>query len=190
MLFRWLFGVPGAALVTAALFLAMAFMIRQEATLGKSQTPEISILAKLDPTPPGKRPPTRRPPIAAPDPVRIDFPERGVGPDGVISEIPTGPDRTIGPIIIPGAMHPVVRIPPPYPDNCRSRGAQGVVIVEFDVTAEGDVVNPRILSSADGCLDRTVLSTIQKWKYPPPEQDGRPVARRGVREVFNFQLEG
>ena len=26
-------------------------------------------------------------------------------------------------------------------------------------------VNPRIVSSANSCLDRTVLNTIQKWKY-------------------------
>ena len=87
-------------------------------------------------------------------------------------------------------MQPVVKLPPAYPESCKARGASGVVIVEFDVTAEGNVVNPRIISSADGCFERTVLSTIQKWKYPPPQEDGRAVARRGVREAFRFELEG
>lgn len=191
MIFRWLFGVPGAALVTAALFLAMAFMIRQEAPLGVASEPDISILPKLEPTPTERRRTIDRTPVVSPEPIEIKIPERSGNPGETIpTERPPGPERRTGPIFLPTAMQPVVRIPPPYPDSCRTRGAQGVVIVEFDVTAEGDVVNPRILSSADGCLDRTVLATIQKWKYPPPEQDGRPVARRGVREVFNFKLEG
>jgi protein TonB len=85
-------------------------------------------------------------------------------------------------------LRPVFKPAPQYPENCRSRGAQGVVIVEFDVTPEGAVVNPRIVSSADSCLDRTVLRTIASYRYPPTVEDGRPVMRRGVQEVFNFQL--
>lgn len=191
MFFRWFFGLPGAALISALLFLGMAYMIRQEApSVSPVDPPDISITFKPDPPTRTIKPP-RPEPLPVPPPTKIDRQPRGDIP-GPIIEFTPPVDLTggAGRIDFPGTMQPVVKIPPSYPENCRTRGAQGVVIVEFDVTAEGNVVNPRIISSADGCLDRTVLQTIQKWKYPPPEQDGRPVARRGVREVFNFQLEG
>lgn len=191
MFFRWMFGLPGAALISALLFLGMAHMIRQQAQPVEPPEPvDITITAKLEPTPPDRKPPRREPPPNPPPPTRIEFPEPGPGPDRIEVDPPIGPNRESGPIVIPGPMQPTVKPPPSYPEACRARGAQGIVIVEFDVTAEGAVVNPRIISSADGCFDRTVLQTIQKYKYPPPQQDGRAVARRGVREVFNFQLEG
>ncbi len=191
MVFRWMFGLPGAALISALLFLGMAYMIRQEATTIPPVEPtDISILATLKSTAPTRTRPLREK-LPDPPPTIIERAPRGKVPGPVIDpKLTVDPTKGVGKIVLPAGMQPVVKIPPAYPENCRSRGAQGVVIVEFDVTAEGDVVNPRIISSADGCLDRTVLSTIQKWKYPPPEQDGRPVARRGLREVFNFQLEG
>lgn len=189
MFFRWLFGLPGAALISALLFLGMAYMIRQEApTLPPVDPPSISILPILDETPIRETGPSQERPKNPPPPI-IDFPKPGPNPDGVEIERPSAPGREGGPIVIPGPMQPVVKPPPSYPEACRSRGASGVVIVEFDVTAEGNVVNPRIVSSPDGCFDRSVLQTIQKYKYPPPQDDGRAVGRRGVREVFRFELE-
>ncbi len=190
MFFRMIFGLPGAAFVTGFLFFAMAWMVRQEAQpLPPVDPPKIDILAKLTPTTPKPAPPR---PIEIEDPpeVVIDFPTPSPNPGPTIpTEIFPGPGGEGGKIDFPTGMQPTVRIPPPYPDNCRARGAQGVVIVEFDVTAEGTVVNPRIVSSANACLDRTVLNTIQKWKYQPKQDSsGRPIPQRGVREFFNFQL--
>lgn len=191
MFFRMIFGLPGAAFVTGFLFFAMAWMVRQEAQpLPPDDPPKIDILAKLKPTSFEKR---QLPPRVIPDDppdivIETAPPQRNPGPEFKIDPIPD-PGPRDGKIDFPTGMQPTVRIPPPYPDNCRARGAQGVVIVEFDVTAEGTVVNPRIVSSANSCLDRTVLNTIQKWKYQPKQDgNGRPVMQRGVREFFNFQL--
>lgn len=188
MFFRMIFGLPGAVIVTALLFMAMAWMVRQEAQpLPPVDPPQYSILAKLKPTTPGPQPPK---PIDQPEPIDIDFPDPidRPGPGDPIDIRPT-PTDTGGPIGPTTFSTPTVRIAPPYPENCRARGAQGVVIVEFDVTAEGTVVNPRIVASENSCLDRTVLNTISKWKYPPKEDSsGRPVPQRGLQESFVFQL--
>jgi TonB family protein len=62
-------------------------------------------------------------------------------------------------------------------------------MVEFDVTAEGSVINPRVIASENSCLDRSALNTIQKWKYTPKtDGSGRPVPQRGLRQTFNYQL--
>ena len=191
MFFRMIFGLPGAALVTALLFVAMALMVRQDTQIVDqfAETPKIEILAKLESTPPRTMSP-RPEPINPPPLVEIILPAPSAFPEGTIpTEIVPGPKDKGGKLDFPASMQPTVRIPPPYPDICRARGAQGVVIVEFDVTAEGTVVNPRIVSSDNECLDRTVLNTIQKWKYSPrQDSSGRPIPQRGLREFFNFQL--
>lgn len=188
MLFRMLFGLPGAAFITGFLFVAMAWMIRQEAQpLPPVDPPKIDILAKLKPTPPT---PPKPLPIVDPEPPKIEFPTPATNPGRTIPTIlPPNPGPDGGIIQFPELLKPTVKIAPPYPENCKARGAQGVVVVEFDVTAEGDVVNPRIISSANSCLERTVLNTIVKWKYSPRQDSGgRPIPQRGLREYFNFQL--
>ncbi|MDZ7628942.1 MAG: TonB family protein [Parvularculaceae bacterium] len=191
MFFRWVFGLPGAALISALLFLGMAYMIRQGAQVGPPVAPpEIKLFPEIEDSKPRPKIPPRDKTLPPPPAIDIPPQEPSRNPrDTIPVDPPSGPTRESGPIVIPGAMQPVVKLPPAYPESCKARGASGVVIVEFDVTAEGNVVNPRIISSADGCFERTVLSTIQKWKYPPPQQDGRAVTQRGVREVFRFELE-
>ncbi len=190
MFFRWLFGLPGAALISALLFLGMAYMIRQEAQTNPPVDPPIlTITFKPEPPTIIKKPPPREK-LPDPPPTIIERQPPGPNPGPVIDPRPPVVTPGRGEVFIPGPMQPVVKPPPSYPEACRSRGASGVVIVEFDVTAEGNVVNPRIISSDDGCFDRSVLQAIQKYKYPPPQEDGRAVSRRGVREVFRFEMEG
>ncbi|NJO35239.1 MAG: energy transducer TonB [Rhodospirillales bacterium] len=83
---------------------------------------------------------------------------------------------------------PTIRIAPPYPEACASKGIEGVVQVQFDVTAEGEVTNVVILSAPDRCFHRAVLKAVSGWKYSPDMRDGRAAMRRGVRETFVFEL--
>jgi TonB family protein len=189
MVFRWFFGLPGAALATALLFIAMAYMVRQTAQPGTpTDAPPISIIAKLKPTPIKPNPPATK--IETPDAVEIKFPEKSGRPDDRTIVIPpAGPTGATGPDIDVRRFKPTYKIAPQYPDACRARGAQGVVIVEFDVTPEGSVVNPRIIASPDSCFDRAVLRAALAWKYEPPlDATGRPSLRRGVQESVVFQL--
>ncbi len=187
-LFRWALGLPFAALVTLGLFFMMAELIREKGREYPPSKPSIDL--KITPEkkmsdpetmePPSKTIPEKMPPTDIRFPP-LDGPERGPAPapgPTEIERIPPVAQRT------PGA---VVRFPPPYPENCRSRSVEGVVIVEFDVTPEGNVVNPRIVDSANRCFDRTVIKTVSGWKYPPASGGGM---RYGLVEQFNFQLEG
>ena len=166
----------------------MAQLIRDKAMDLPPEKPSIDLKItpqKKDP----KAEPWKRPDQTIPERMpetEIDFPApTGPGENTAprpgkveIDPTPPGPNPLVSPII---------RIPPPYPENCRSRGVEGVVIVEFDVSPEGNVVNPRVVQSAHGCFNRTVLKTVSGWKYPPAGNGGM---RYGVIEHFNFQLEG
>ena len=190
MFFRMFFGLPGAAIITALLFLAMGWMIRQEGEIGTPPPPVPSVVAKIKETTPDTKPPPRQILPAQPKPPDIDFIARVTNPGPTIpTEIIPGPTDSDGRIKFLGGTQPTIRIPPAYPENCRARGAQGVVMVEFDVTAEGAVVNPRVVASENSCLDRAALNTISKWKYQPQtDSSGRPIPQRSLRQTFNFQL--
>ncbi|MGD9801354.1 MAG: TonB family protein [Parvularculaceae bacterium] len=191
MFFRWIFGFPGAAVITGLLFLAMAWMIKQEAPpVDPTAGPEISITAKLKPSDPREKmkTPPRKDLSKSPE-TKIDLPQKS-GPVGPIEiGVLPGPKKGEGPISLPTVLSPTVRIPPAYPESCATRGVEGVVVVEFDVTPEGSVADPRIVSSSNSCFDRAVIRAIVNWKYSPQtDSDGRPTMRRGVRETLVFEL--
>ncbi|GAB4527095.1 MAG: hypothetical protein Kow00133_15940 [Amphiplicatus sp.] len=185
---RWIFGAP--VVVTAALFVLMAGLIRQDLRLEPAKAiPDFSIVAKI-PEPEikpesGKDEPTLP---EAPPPILPRI-EKSAKPEGAF-ELPTPgavDPGSIGPI---GgqATAPTIRVAPAYPERCAAQNIEGVALVQFDVTPEGDVVNPRILSSPHSCFDRTVIRAVSRWKYAPAYENGRPVARRGVVERFVFEL--
>ncbi len=187
--FRWIFGLPFAALITVGLFMLMAGLIqRPSLDLAEPQeTAKIQILAQT-------RPPLEPLPTE-PDPLLKDPPETiipSAPPQGKPKGVPVGPTRQTNLVDIgrdQGRIGtPVIKHAPPYPEACRGRAAEGGVLVQFDVTPEGSVVNIKILQSADSCFNRTVRKTVSKWKYPPAYRNGRPVTRYGVIERFSFQL--
>lgn len=187
---RWIFGAPAAVMVTAALFVLMAGLIRQDLRLEPAKAvPEISILAKTpepEIKPAGGKEEQTLP--EAPPPI-LPRVEKSARPEGVFGLPPPGATdpAPIGPIGGP-ATAPTIRVAPAYPERCAAQNIEGVVLVQFDVTPEGDVVNPRILSSPHSCFDRTVIRAVSRWKYAPAYENGRPVARRGVVERFVFEL--
>ncbi|MEM9617141.1 MAG: TonB family protein [Pseudomonadota bacterium] len=188
-IFRWLAGLPLAGLITLGLFAMMAGLIKIEREPGEPKAPPIlEIFPKIKETQIDRRsPPPKGPTLDDPPPVDIPPTDRSEAPGPVVS-IDPGPPEIVGPEIKGAAnVGPLIRYAPPYPDNCRSRGVTGIVLVQFDVTPEGAVVNARVVNAPDRCFNR-IVSTVSKWKYPPAYENGRPVMRYGVVEKFNFQL--
>ncbi|MEZ5921845.1 MAG: TonB family protein [Parvularculaceae bacterium] len=189
MALRWIFGLPGAALMTALLFLAMAAMIKRDAEIVDPVPPfKYSITATGELSDPVKTKPVRPKPIDPPPVIERNPPVKTTMPGGVPTGVLPGPEVKPGTIDLPTAGSFQYKTTPPYPQACLARGAHGVVIVEFDVTPEGSVVNPRIISSPDSCFDRTVLREVLRWRYTPRSDGGRAVMQRGVRAAVNFQL--
>lgn len=74
-----------------------------------------------------------------------------------------------------------------YPQSAQERGISGTVAVSFDVDADGDVVNARIVKSPDDSLSDAVLQVVRnspKWK--PGSVNGRPVRVTGIVIQIRF----
>lgn len=62
-----------------------------------------------------------------------------------------------------------------YPEMARKAGIEGRVIVQFVVDEKGNVIMLKVVRSVGGGLDEAAVSAIQKLKFSPGMQRGRPV---------------
>ncbi|MBI1366258.1 MAG: TonB family protein [Alphaproteobacteria bacterium] len=194
---RLIFGLPGAALVTAALFLAMAYLIKQEAHLSEDRGDvSINITAQLKDTDINnankqfKRPTLDTPP---PPPPAVNDPTNRPALDGVKADIPNiNANLKIGTGFNPDRdAQPLVRIPPEYPQNCMTTAKdEETVVVQFDVTPDGTTANIKVIDSTNHCLDRAAIRSVDRWKYQPKIVDNKAEWRHGVVQQITFRLEG
>ena len=100
-------------------------------------------------------------------------------------------------------MLPRIKVVPDYPREALSRGFEGWVIVEFEVTSEGRVASPEVIDScvklqgSSDCksyradlFNRAAISAAKQFLYIPRFVDGRPVPTRGVQNKVQFKLGG
>ena len=78
---------------------------------------------------------------------------------------------------------------PEYPTSARRRGAEGSVLVEISVGADGTAEDAKVVegSGADD-LDAAAVAAVKNWKFRPAVRAGQPVAsRERIRFVFKLK---
>ncbi len=76
-----------------------------------------------------------------------------------------------------------------YPRSALRRGTEGYVVIEFDVSPEGEVVDPYVVETDQpGYFERSVMRTIRRWAYEPYVYNGVPVTVNDVTARFTFKL--
>lgn len=190
LILGFLFG----AIVTAGLFYLMQELIRGEQVQPPPQDDSEPIRITRDKKPP-EEPRTNRelpepitddpPPPPSPVP---DRPTRGRTDGPTLTTPPVGP---VGPGDLPdgtGVPTQTIRVSPVYPRRMAERGIEGDVTVEFTITVEGTVVNPRVISSTNPGFEQAALNAVSRWRYRPRLVNGQPVEQTGVRVTLQFRL--
>ena len=80
---------------------------------------------------------------------------------------------------------PLVRIPPQMPPRAEKSGH---CRVKFNVSPEGQPFDVVTTYCTEKLFERPSIRSVQKWKYNPKIQDGRPVGRSGVESKITFKL--
>ena len=83
---------------------------------------------------------------------------------------------------------PIAQPAPPLPFSAKQRGISGKVVATFIVTTEGKVADIRIIESPDPELSKSVIKTVQQWRYKPGMLNGRTVNTR-AKQAFSFTLD-
>jgi protein TonB len=200
-LVRLLIGVPVAAIIVVTLFLVMRALISVDEIVQEEEVEDrnfsindevqevearrrdttIEDVQQVDPPPP--------PPQI--ERQRAEQPSEGLAT--VMGEIPAfdAPQLNSDSVnfsVSDRDAQPLVRIEPQYPMRAAERGVEGQCVVQFDVTPDGTPTNIEVISCSSSLFDRAVIRAVERWRYNPKVVDGVPVARRGVRTQFDFNL--
>jgi len=90
-----------------------------------------------------------------------------------------------------GDYLPIVKVAPIYPRRAQSRGIGGYVIVEFTVSKNGSVVNPKVIEAKpEGVFEQSAMNAVLKFKYKPRVVDGVAMSVTGVQNKISFEIDG
>jgi protein TonB len=89
-----------------------------------------------------------------------------------------------------GDAIPLVRVPPQYPERAASRGIEGWVQLGFTVNETGGCENISVIASdPPEIFDKAAIRALERWRYKPKIDDGRPVKQYNQQVVITFDLE-
>ncbi len=84
---------------------------------------------------------------------------------------------------------PIYKKPPVYPRRAVVRGIEGYVLLEFTVTREGGIRDPKVIdANPPRIFDQAALDAVGQFRYIPRVVNGEPVEVDGVtnRIAFSF----
>lgn len=85
---------------------------------------------------------------------------------------------------------PLVRVEPQYPPSARQRKLEGWVQVSFTISTAGSVKDAAVVKSSHSVFERPALQAVNKWKYQPQLQDGKPAEAPDQQVLLRFKMEG
>jgi periplasmic protein TonB len=190
-------GIPVAVIVTIGLFLLLATVItqQQDVQLDDTVSIEINVTRQIEDTTDQRRQDMQRPVLdqPPPPPPTVSDPDFRPSTNVQMGALPdlSNVDLNIGTGFNPDRdAQPLVRIPPQYPQRCMDRARPvETVVLQFDVSPEGSVVNPEVIDSTNTCLNRAAIRAVQRWRYNPKVVDDVAQPRFGVRTAIDFTLE-
>ena len=85
---------------------------------------------------------------------------------------------------------PLVRVEPQYPPQAQRRKLEGWVQVRFTISTAGSVKDATVIKSSDTVFERNALQAVNKWKYQPQIQAGKPTEAPDQKVVVRFKMKG
>ena len=77
-----------------------------------------------------------------------------------------------------------------YPSGPKESSTEGYVIVSYDVTQSGDVINLKIIeSSPPSVFDEAAVEYVKTWHFQAKQVDGQKVSATGLQSRISFLLD-
>ena len=198
---RLIGGIPIAGAITLGLFLLMRFLIIPDEVLLEEEGEDVRYIISdmVDEIEARRRDTTIDdvdqidPPPPPPQIERQSAEQPQEGLATVMGAIPAFDAPRLGADSVNFSVsdrdaQPLVRIEPQYPPRALERGIEGTCDVSFDVTPDGTPTNVQIVRCDSSMLERSSIRAVERWRYNPKVENGIPVARRGVRTQFDYQM--
>ncbi|QIL91201.1 energy transducer TonB [Microbulbifer harenosus] len=156
--------------------------------------PEQKIETQYDTSKPDKPDEPETPPPEMPEP---EFDQPDVDNALNMSAPAANADLKVGGIggfASEGDYLPIVKVQPEYPRRALQRGIEGWVVVEYTVTKNGSVRDPKVVEAftLDGnpttIFNSAAVKSALKYKYKPRVVDGEPIEVPGVKTKISFNM--
>ncbi|MEM7729300.1 MAG: TonB family protein [Pseudomonadota bacterium] len=85
----------------------------------------------------------------------------------------------------PAKLSPLERRPPKMP---RRAGQSGIVVLEYDVTDDGEPTDIEVLASWPAFYEEAATQALSEWTFPPKTEDEPDGYREGLRTSTRFIL--
>lgn len=198
---RYINAVLFAFFITAALFMAMrTLIIGSEAKLTEPAKGRVIDFVRLkkDETVQKKQRKPQKPPKPEEPPPEMDQPQmqsqdmtshRSGLAFSANLDVDSGIEGGLALESGDGEYLPIVKVAPIYPRRALSRGIEGYVIVEFIVTKQGTVRNPKVVEAQpEGIFNQSAMEAAKKFKYKPRVIDGTATEVAGVQNKITFKM--
>ncbi|MDN7125131.1 energy transducer TonB [Pseudidiomarina sp. 1APP75-32.1] len=200
---RFLAALAVAAIVTLGLFYLMQSLITGgQGAMTEPAKGSVLDFVRIKPeevVQQKERKPERPPEPEAPPPdmptPQMDTSE--LSPDGGSYDFSTSAQADTG---LSGGMNldtsdgeylPIVKVQAAYPRRALQRGIEGYVVVEFTVTRQGTVRDPRVVEAQpEQIFDQAAMDAVLKFKYKPRVVNGDAVEVEGVQNRITFEIDG
>jgi protein TonB len=103
--------------------------------------------------------------------------------------LPANPAHELFQGILDGPLVSVIKVRPNYPVAAISKGLQGFVTVQFDVTANGTVGNVFVVESSHNVFESAAIEAAYRFRYKPRIINGVPQETHGLQNRFVFELD-
>ena len=197
MMANYATAAGSSSIITVAIFYAMQSLITMQpgivvdsrelhvVSFLRKQWPEDPPLVDIEPIP--------RPPVVNLPEIPSDSADNGAGDRiNVPRTLPRAPapgNRNIGFSLSDGPLINIVRVRPAYPMRATQMGLGGFVIVQFDVTENGQTTHAVIVESSHRVFEKAALNATDRLRYKPRVVDGLAIATTGIRYRFTFEME-
>ena len=84
---------------------------------------------------------------------------------------------------------PISKQAPDYPQRALDKGIEGDCTVEYSVTPQGKVDNPKVVGNCHPAFIRPSLVAAATFRYQPRMVDGQAVTVPGVRNTFHYKIQ-
>ena len=84
---------------------------------------------------------------------------------------------------------PISKEAPDYPQRALDKGIEGDCTVEYSVTPQGKVENPKVVGNCHPAFIRPSLVAAATFRYQPRMVDGQAVTVPGVRNTFHYKIQ-
>ncbi|WP_282167343.1 energy transducer TonB [Shewanella japonica] len=182
--------------ITLALFVFMAQLIKSDDVYVEEVQPSPIIDYFERPAEPSK--PIKKirlekksiPPLVKRDTVATTSSDTNNTFDDISPEMTTPIQETFTPGFNEGDAMPVVQVSPQYPMDAARDGKEGYVIVMFDISSSGAVINAQVLEAEPKrTFNRAALQAINNWKYKPKTVKGQGVIQHNQQVRLDFTLD-